>query len=159
MKTAVYPGTFDPVTLGHIDVIKRASKMFDKIVIGITTHSDKKALFSLEERKSLVEKEVKDLKNVSVETFSGLLVDFVKQKNTKIILRGLRELSDFEFEFQQAVVNRKLDSDIDTVFIMTDARYFYVSSSMVKEIALLGGNIEKFVSKGVQTALKRKLAK
>lgn len=156
MRTVVYPGTFDPVTLGHIDVIERALKLFDKVIIAVTTKSEKQPLFSLEERVSLLEQSTKDLKNVEVTSFSGLLVDFVREKKASTILRGLRQMSDFEAEFQQASVNRKLAPGIDTVFVVTNAKYFYLSSSIAKEIASLNGRFECFVPKPVELALKGK---
>ncbi len=155
-KIAIYPGTFDPITLGHLDVIERSLKVFDKIIVGVTTNLKKETLFSLDERVSLIKSSVSYLNGVEVESFNGLLVDFLKKKKVNIILRGLRELSDFESEFQQAVVNRKLNSDIDSMFIMTNARFFYVSSSMVKEIAKFDGNLEKFVPEVVENALRKK---
>ena len=155
-KVAVYAGTFDPITLGHLDVIERAAKIFDKMIVAITTNPSKEPLFSLEERVFLAEKTTSSISNVSVQPFTGLLVDFLKKKNCRVILRGLRELSDFESEFQQAIVNRKLFPQVDTVFIMTAARYLYVSSSMVKEIASLHGSLEKFVPKAVEKALRKK---
>ena len=159
-KNAVYPGTFDPITLGHLDVIKRALKIFDSITIAVTTNNSKKPLFSLNERVALVKKTIKEINSdkIQVESFNGLLVDFLKQKNSHIVVRGLRELSDFESEFQQAVVNRKLAPEIDSVFIMTDARYFYVSSSMVKEISKFKGSLDKFVPLDVEKALRKKFA-
>jgi len=155
-KIAVYAGTFDPITFGHLDVIQRASKIFDKIVVAVTTNPGKEPLFSLGERVSLAKESTKGMSGVSVEPFSGMLVDFLKKKNTHVILRGLRELSDFEAEFQQALVNRKLSPEIDTVFIMTQPRYFYLSSSMIKEIASLNGPLHEFVPEPVEKALRKK---
>jgi len=154
-KTAIYPGTFDPITLGHLDVIKRGQKIFDKIIVAVTDNPNKKPLFSVEERKEMIKEAAKGL-NVEVDSFSGLLVDYVKGKKCSVILRGMRELSDFEFEFQQATVNRQLAPQTETVFIVTSAEYFYLSSSTVKEISNLGGNVSTFVPKGVEKRLKEK---
>ncbi|MDO8427987.1 MAG: pantetheine-phosphate adenylyltransferase [Candidatus Diapherotrites archaeon] len=156
-RIAVYPGTFDPITLGHLDVIDRALKMFDLVIVAVTDNSEKKSFFSIQERLQLVSKVCKNRPRIKVEFFSGLLVDFMKQKQAQIIVRGLRELSDFEFEFQQAVMNRKMNPVLDTVFVMTDPKYFYVSSSMVRQIAFLHGNINMFVPKLVNLAIQRKL--
>ena len=156
---AVYPGTFDPITLGHLDIIQRARKLFPTVIVAVTDNPEKNPFFSLEERIELARQVCKNLKGVRVESFSGLLVDFLKKKKSNIIVRGLRELSDFEFEFQQAVMNRKMNAHVDTVFIMTDPRYFYVSSSMVRQIALLKGSIQKFVPKSVRKAILRKLGR
>ena len=156
-KVAVYAGTFDPVTYGHIDIIKRASKLFDKVIVAVGIHPQKKTLFSLEERISLLEESTKNMKCVEVDSFSGLLVNYVNKQKTRFILRGLRAVSDFEAEFQAAVTNRKLDHEIDSVFIMTSAEYFFLSSSLVKEVASLGGDVSEFVPKAVEKALKSKL--
>ena len=157
-RAVVYAGTFDPITLGHIDVIKRALKMFDSVIVAITTNPAKKPLFSLEERVRLARESLKGIDGVEVESFTSLLVDYVKRKNTSLILRGLRELSDFEHEFQQALINRKLYPKADTVFVMTSPRYFYVSSSMVREISSLGGSVKEFVPAPVEAALEKKFA-
>ncbi|MBU0661979.1 pantetheine-phosphate adenylyltransferase [Candidatus Micrarchaeota archaeon] len=158
-RAAVYAGTFDPITLGHLDVIKRGLKMFDSLTVAVTTKTSKRPLFTLEERVALVKGAVKGMRGVQVKSFSGLLVDFVRGENTNTILRGLRELSDFEREFQQAIMNRKLNNAIDTVFIMTSAEYFYLSSSAVREIAAVGGNTKCFVPENVSMALGKKLGK
>ncbi len=155
-KIAVYPGTFDPVTLGHLDVLKRASRVFDKIIVAVTTNPGKKPLFSLKERIEILKKSTEKMPFVEIESFSGLLVEYLKKKRVSIILRGLREMSDFEFEFQQASVNRKLSKDIDTFFVMTSEKYYYVSSSIVREVASLGGNVSCFVPKPAAKALKEK---
>jgi len=154
-KIAVYPGTFDPITLGHLDVIKRASKLFDKVIVAVTNNPAKKPLFSIKERVELIKEAASGLP-VEVDSFSGLLVDYLKKKKVKIILRGLRELSDFTSEFQQAIINRKLDNGIETVLVITDAKYFYLNSTMVKEIASMGGELKCFVPKTVEKALKKK---
>ncbi|MCR4334937.1 MAG: pantetheine-phosphate adenylyltransferase [archaeon] len=156
---AVYPGTFDPMTNGHLDVIKRGLKMFDSLIIGVAINPRKKPLFSAEERIEMIKESIKDLKNVEVKSFDSLLVDFVRKEKSSIILRGLRETSDFPAEFQHAVVNRKLDSEIETVFVMTNAEYFYITSSIVKEVAAYGGEISQFVPNPVEAKLRLKFAK
>ena len=157
MKTkAVYPGTFDPITLGHLDVIKRGVKLFDELIIAVAESPSKRPLFGSIERKKLVEQSVKGMKGVKVKVFKGLLVDFARKEKANVILRGLREMSDFPLEFQQALVNRKLAANIETVFVMTNESYFYLSSSLVKEIAMHGGYISEFVPKPVEKALKGK---
>lgn len=158
-KTAIYPGTFDPITFGHLDLIERSGKIFGKIIVAVTDNPSKKPLFSKKERIELLKQTTKQFDFVEIDSFDGLLVDYARKKNVKIILRGLRELSDFAFEFQSAVINRKLDSGIETVFIMTNAKYFYLSSSIVKELAEFGGNISEFVPTNVVTALSQKLKK
>jgi len=153
---AVYPGTFDPITLGHLDVIKRGVKLFDGLVIAVAQNPYKKPLFNASERKKLVEQSVKGIKGVKVRVFDGLLVDFAKKEKANVILRGLREMSDFPLEFQQALVNRKMAPNIETVFVMTNESHFYLSSSLVKEIAMYGGRLDDFVPKPVEKALKEK---
>lgn len=156
-KIAIYPGTFDPVTFGHLDVIERAGKIFDKIIIAVTNNPKKTTLFSINERIELLEKTTKHMDFVEIDSFKGLLVEYAAKKNAKAIIKGLRELSDFQFEFQQAVINKKLDSNIESVFVMTNPKFFYLSSSVVKEIALFGGNISNFVPKEVEIAIAKKL--
>ncbi|MFH1255968.1 MAG: pantetheine-phosphate adenylyltransferase [Candidatus Diapherotrites archaeon] len=157
-RKAIYAGTFDPVTLGHIDVIERALQLFDEIVIAVTDNPGKAPFFSIDERIALLKGATKKFKRVSVKPFDGLLVDFVKKEKAKIIVRGLREVTDFHAEFRQSIVNRKLAPKVETVFIMTNPKYFYISSSTVKEIALLGGHISGFVPKAVEKALSRKIS-
>jgi len=157
-KIVVYPGTFDPVTFGHLDVIERSLQLFDKVIIAVTTRSGKNPLFSLNERVSLLRECTRGMNNVSVEPFSGLLVDFAKSKGANAVIRGLRQLSDFETEFQQATVNRKLFPKIETVFIATSAKYFYLNSTVVKEIASFKGNLSCFVPKPVERALQSKFS-
>jgi pantetheine-phosphate adenylyltransferase len=156
MKIAVYPGSFDPITNGHIDIVKRAAKMFDKIIVAVAKRETKKPIFTLEERVVLAQKALVNLKNVEVTGFSNLLIDFVQQKKACIIIRGIRAVVDFDYEFQMVVTNRKLASEIETIFFMPSAKYFYLSASLVKEIAGLGGKISCFVPKPVVQALKRK---
>ncbi len=158
-RTAIYPGTFDPITLGHVDIVQRALKLFDKIVVAVTSNPQKKSMFSLKERVSLTRKSFAKFPSVEVDSFDGLLVDYAKKRNCNVILRGLRELSDFEHEFQHAIVNRKLAGSIETVFIMTSAKYFYLNSTVVKEIALLHGKLDCFVPKAVEEALRKKFKK
>lgn len=155
-RSVVYAGTFDPITMGHVDVVKRALKMFDLVIVAVTTNPAKKPLFSLDERVALAKSSLKGFQRVKVESFSGLLVDYLKKKGIRTILRGLRELSDFEYEFQQALVNRQLYREADTVFVMTSAKYFYVSSSLVKEIAKFNGDLDECVPKPVKKALQAK---
>jgi len=155
-KIAIYPGTFDPVTFGHIDVIERASKLFDKVIVAVTTKPSKKPLFPLKQRLSLLKACTTDLPKVEAQAFSGLLVDFATKKKAGVIVRGLRQLSDFEAEFQQATVNRKLAPGIETVFIATSAKFFYLNSSIVKEIASMNGKISCFVPGPVLSALRKK---
>ena len=160
MKIAIYPGTFDPITFGHIDIIKRASQLFDHLIIASAKDSNKNPLFSLDERVELIQHEIKNLhleNQVSVEKFEGLLVEFAKQKNAKIIIRGLRAVSDFEYEFQMFGMNSKLDPDIQTIFLPASETNHFIASKLVKEVAKLGGDISKFVSKNVATQLEKKL--
>lgn len=153
MSTAIYPGSFDPVTLGHLDIIKRSAAIFDHVVIGVLNNTAKKPLFSLEERVNMLKDAVSELDNVSVESFEGLLVDFVKQKNTNVIIRGLRALTDFDLEMQMAQSNRMVASDVDTVFLSTSLQYSYLSSSIVKEYARYGVDLREFVPECVISKL------
>lgn len=145
MSIAIYPGSFDPVTLGHYDIIKRSAVMFDEVIIGVLNNTAKTPLFSLEERVNMLKDTVSELPNVSVEAFNGLLVDFVKQKDTNIIIRGLRALTDFDLEMQMAQSNRMVAPDVDTVFLSTSLEYSYLSSSIVKEYARYGVDLKEFV--------------
>lgn len=155
-KIAIYPGTFDPITLGHLDIIQRASNLFDHVVVTLAINQFKKPLFSVEERVDMIENSVRGFDNVSVEKFDGLLVNFAAQKNAKVIIRGLRAVSDFEYEFQMALMNKHLRSDITTVFLMPNEKYTYLNSTIVKDVARLGGNFEKFVTEYVAQKLKEK---
>ncbi len=159
MKVGIYAGSFDPITLGHLDVIKRASRIVDKLVIGVLNNTSKTPSFTSEERVELIRRVTKDIPNVEVETFDGLTVDFAKKKNARILVRGLRAVTDFEYELQIAQLNHKLDSDIDTIFLTTSVEYSYLSSSIVKEIAHFGGDISRFVPKEVLNDIVDKLAK
>ena len=151
MNAAIYPGSFDPMTLGHFDVIKRASKMFDRLIVSVLDNKAKNALFSVEERVSILKEAVKDLPNVEVDSFNGLLVDYARRKNIHISVRGLRATTDFEYELQIAQTNRLLSKGmLDTVFLTTSLEYAYLSSSGVKEIAAFGGDISPCVPKFVE---------
>jgi pantetheine-phosphate adenylyltransferase len=159
MKIAVYPGSFDPITYGHTDIVKRASKMFDRIIVAVAEREPKKPIFTLEKRVALAKKALANLKNVEVVGFNNLLIDFVRQKKANTIIRGIRAVVDFDYEFQMVVTNRKLAPEIETIFFMPSAEYFYLSASLVKEIAALGGRISCFVPKPVAQALKKKFNK
>jgi pantetheine-phosphate adenylyltransferase len=161
MKTAIYPGTFDPITFGHIDIIKRASEIFDHVIIAPARDNYKNPLFTLEERVELIEAEMSALNlpiKISVEQFEGLLVDFAARKNARTIIRGLRAVSDFEYEFQMFGMNSKLNPDIQTIFLPASETNHFIASKLVKEVARLGGNISKFVSPNVAQKLATKLA-
>ena len=158
MKSAVYPGSFDPLTLGHLDIIKRASKMFDHLTVSVLDNRAKNALFSVEERVSILKEATKDLSNVSVDSFNGLLVDYAKQNDIHVSVRGLRAVTDFEYELQIAQTNRKLsDCSLDTVFLTTSLEYAYLSSSSVKEIAAFNGDISQLVPDFVVDIVHNKL--
>jgi len=154
---AIYPGSFDPVTNGHIDLINRSSKLFSKLIVAVSNVSvNKKYLFNSKERMELNNKNINHLNNVQVTVFDNLLIDYANKCNANIIIRGLRALSDFEYEFQMSLMNRKLDNNIDTVFLMPDEKYTYISSSIVKEVLSLGGNINDYVPASVLKALDKK---
>ena len=156
-RRIVYPGTFDPITLGHLDVVSRALQLFDEVVVAIAADSTKTPLFTIEERKALAEKAMAAMgTRVRVTTFHGLLVDFVQEQEARAILRGLRAISDFEFEFQMALMNRKLADTIETLFLMPRGAYTYLSSSIIKEIGRLGGDISAFVPPAVEEAMRKK---
>ncbi len=157
MKTAVYPGTFDPITRGHIDIGRRGSGIFDELIVAVGSNPHKQPLFSLQERLEMVRKELGDLPNVSIDSFKGLLVDYVKSKGTGIILRGIRTVADFEYELQMALTNRKYGGDIETVFVMASEEYSYLNSQLIKEIAGMGGDVSAFVTPGVARALRERL--
>lgn len=157
MRTAIYPGSFDPFTNGHLDVVQRAAKLFDRVVVAVASNESKNPLFTKEERVVLVQKAVAKLPNVEADVFDGLLVEYVASKKARAIVRGLRAVSDFEFEFQLALMNRKLDENIETIFMMPKDTYTFLSSRIVKEIARLGGDVNQFVPPNVQAALKKKL--
>ena len=157
MKTAVYPGTFDPITNGHLDIVERASILFDKVIVAVAENPQKNPLFSLDERRDMVSDAVNSIQNVTVTDFNGLLVDYAKSENACAIIRGLRAVSDFEFEFQMALTNRKLCPELETVYLMPSEQYTYINSTIVKEIARLGGDIDAFLPAAVIPALRRKL--
>ena len=159
MRTAIYPGSFDPLTNGHLDVIERAAKLFDKVIVAIANNDTKNPLFTLAERRDLVDRSVRLLKNVEADTFDGLLVEYVERRSGQAILRGLRAVSDFEFEFQLALMNRKLNERVETIFMMPKDTYTFLSSRIVKEIARLGGDVSAFVPPHVREALTKKLTK
>ncbi|MBV7271952.1 pantetheine-phosphate adenylyltransferase [Clostridium thailandense] len=145
MKTAVYPGSFDPVTNGHLDIIRRSAKVFDEVIVGVLVNPQKEGLFDIGERVKLIQRVVKEIPNVKVESFSGLLIHFMKNKDAKVIIKGLRAVSDFEYEFQMSLMNNKLDPNIETVFMMTSAKTSFLSSSSVKQVAMFGGCIKDLV--------------
>ncbi len=156
-KIAVYPGSFDPITNGHIDIIKRGLTVFDQLIVAILHNPSKKTLFTVEERLDLIQASLKNTPNVTVDTFSGLLVDYAVEKNINVVLRGMRANSDFEYEFQLALMNRRLNKDIQTVFLMTGLRWIFTSSSIIKEAARFNGNIKGMVPHVVEKALRKKL--
>jgi pantetheine-phosphate adenylyltransferase len=157
-RTVVYPGTFDPITNGHTDLVSRAASVFDRVVVAIAESPHKKPLLNLEERISLARSELDRLGNVEVVGFDSLLIDFVREVGATVIVRGLRAVSDFEYEFQLASMNRNLDPDIETLFLTPDEKFAFISSTLVKEIARLGGDVREFVSKEVREALDRRFA-
>ena len=157
MRTVIYPGSFDPLTNGHLDVIERAAKLFDRVVVAVAASDSKHPLFALEERLSLVKQAVADLANVEADAFDGLLIHYVEQRGAQAVVRGLRAVSDFEFEFQLALMNRKLNERIETIFMMPKDTYTFLSSRIVKEIACLGGDVSAFVPAHVQVSLLTKL--
>ena len=157
MRTAIYPGSFDPVTNGHLDVIERAAKLFDRVIVAVAMNEGKHPLFSQAERLDLVRRSVKKFPNVEADKFDCLLVDYVEQQSALAIVRGLRAVSDFEFEFQLALMNRKLNERIETIFMMPKETYTFLSSRIIKEIARLGGDVSSFVPPHVRTALTKKL--
>ena len=154
--TAIYPGTFDPITLGHIDLVKRTAKMFDHIIVAVADNKEKATLFSLEERVDLIKTVFAEINNITVESFAGLLTDFAKQKNCTIILRGLRVVSDFDYELQMASMNRKLIPKLETIFLTPNDNYIYVASSLVRTIAKEHGDLSHFVPPVIEQALKQK---
>jgi pantetheine-phosphate adenylyltransferase len=156
MKIAIYPGSFDPITNGHIDILERAMKLFDKVIIAIAQNTAKNPLFTEEERLALLRKVTKQYKNVEVDSFNGLLVDYVAVRKATAVVRGLRAMTDFEYELQMALMNRKLDETMETVFLMPNEKYTYLSSNVVREIARLGGDVSKFVPAIVRQALQQK---
>ncbi|MGD9366112.1 MAG: pantetheine-phosphate adenylyltransferase [Desulfobacteraceae bacterium] len=157
-RIAIYPGSFDPVTNGHIDIVQRGKSLFDEIIVAILHNPSKKALFSLEERMFMLKESMKDITGISYDTFGGLLVDYAKSRGANAILRGMRAVSDFEYEFQLALMNRKLNKDIQTVFMMTGLRWIFTSSSIIKEAAQFGGDISDMVPPIVNQMIKEKFS-
>jgi len=155
---AVYPGSFDPLTNGHVDIITRGARIFDRIIVAILINAEKAPLFSMDERLKITREVFKDFPNVEVDTFDGLLVDYVERRRAHVIVRGLRAVSDFEYEFQLANMNRKLAPEVETVFMMTGEDYFYVSSNLVREVASLGGDVTPFVSEAVLARITDRVA-
>ncbi len=156
LKIAVYPGSFDPITNGHLDIIRRGAHMFDRVIVAVAINAEKAPLFTVKERVALARAAVKGFKNVVVDEFDGLLVSYARRKRAAVVVRGLRAVSDFEFEFQLALMNRKLDPGIETIFLMTKDEYTFISSRQVKEICRMGGRVSNFVPRGVEQAMKRK---
>ena len=155
MRIAIYPGSFDPITNGHVDIIERASKITDKLIVAVLNNSSKTSLFAVEERMEMIRESIRHVSNVEVEAFDGLLVDFAKIKGANFIIRGLRAVTDFEYELQLAQTNRQLYGDLDTIFLLTNLNYSYLSSSTVKEVAKFGGDVNKFVPQNVEERLKK----
>jgi len=156
MQKAIYPGSFDPITNGHVDIIERALRICDQLIVAISVNQDKSPVFTLDERKGLIDSIFSNDERVKVVIFEGLLVDLVRVYQTHFVIRGLRAASDFEYEFQLAAMNRKLDKDFETIFLMTGSDTYFLSSRLVKEIALLGGDVTKMVPKNVKNALEKK---
>ena len=156
MRIAVYPGSFDPITNGHLDIIERASRLYDRLVVGVLSNGNKNPLFSAEERVEMIRRVTVHLNNVEVDTFTGLLVDFAKSKNATVIVKGLRTVADFEYEFQMALLNKALNPEFETMFMMTNTKYSYISSSMVKELAGFHGNLTGLVPSEIIGQIKEK---
>lgn len=157
-KIGVYPGSFDPVTLGHLDIIERSARMFDKLIVAVLDNRSKKALFTADERVKIIQNETKHICNVEVMQFDGLSVDFAKAQGSRTLVRGLRAVTDFEYELQMAQTNHAMSTEIDTIFLTTDLKYAYLSSSIVKEVASFGGDISQFVTPAVRALLEAKYA-
>ena len=158
-KIVIYPGSFDPFTLGHLNIIERASRVFDKVVIAVAHNVSKNTIFSIEERVEIIKETFKSNKNIEVDSFQGLLVEYVKQAETNTVLRGMRSVSDFEYELQMAHANKTLNAELETIFMVTDSKFSHISSSLIKEIITLGGSAEHLVPKIVEKKLKEKLQK
>ncbi|MFA6636215.1 MAG: pantetheine-phosphate adenylyltransferase [Candidatus Omnitrophota bacterium] len=158
-RTAVYPGTFDPITYGHIDVIRRVSSLYDKVLVAVAESEEKSPLFSVKDRVEMIKDSVQDLSNVGVESFQGLAVAYARAKSSRVVVRGLRMISDFEYEFQMALTNRKLDPEIETVFMMPNEDFSYLSSRLIKEVARLGADVSAFVPGNVVIKLREVMKK
>ena len=158
MVIAVYPGSFDPATYGHLDIIKRASVSFDKVIVGVLHNSAKSPLFSVEERVKMLKEVTKDLGNVKVVPFDGLLVEFARQQKARLVIRGLRAITDFEYEIQMSQTNHKLEPEVETMFLTTNLKYSYLSSTIVREVAAFGGDISQFVPETVAKSIKEKMS-
>lgn len=156
---ALYPGTFDPITLGHVDIVERAAKLFDHVIITLAVNPVKEPMFNFAERKEMIEDAIKNMDNVSVEQYDGLIVELARKRGASVIVRGLRAISDFEFEFQMALMNRHLAKEITTVFLMPNEKYTYLNSTIIRNVASFNGNVEKFVTKFVAEKLKNKAKK
>ena len=156
-KIAIVPGSFDPITYGHIDIIKRSAQLFDEVIVAILVNPDKKYLFTLEEREEMINESIKDFKNVKVDSFSGLLVNYAKKVNSTVIVRGLRAVSDFEYEMQLTFMNKALDDNIETFYMMANKQYSFISSSIVKGVSGFGADLSKFVPKHVEERLEKKV--
>lgn len=156
MRIAVYPGSFDPITEGHLDIIKRASKIYDEVIVGVLNNSTKSPVFSVDERAEMIKTVTEDITNVKVSTFSGLLVDFAKQNGASVILKGLRTVADFEYELQMALLNKALNPEFETVFLMTDTKFSYISSSMIKEVAKYNGELDGLVPKQIIPTIRKR---
>lgn len=157
MKIAVYPGSFDPITNGHLDIIERATKIFDKVIVAVSINSQKTPLFTIEERVEIVKSVTSHIKNVEVKTFTGLLAEFAIKENAKVLIKGLRAVSDFEYEFQMALMNKKIQPELETLFMMCNKEYSYLSSSIVKEVGRLGGDLIGLVPDSLIERIKNKL--
>ena len=156
MKTAIYQGSFDPVTLGHYDIIERSSQIFDRLIVGVLNNSAKSPLFSVEERVKMLKDVTKELPNVEIKSFDGLLIDFARENQAQVIVRGLRAVTDFEYELQMAQMNRVIAPEIDTLFLTTNLKYAYLSSSIAKEVAMYGGDISAFLDPAVEREVQKK---
>lgn len=157
-RIAVYPGSFDPITNGHLDIIERSSRIFNKIIVAVLENPEKKnPMFSVEERVNLIKRATENIGNIEVESFKGLLIDYMHKKNANVIVKGLRAMSDFEYEFQMALMNNKLDSEVETLFMMTNSKYSYVSSTSVKQVATYGGCIDDLVPENIILDIKNKV--
>ena len=156
-KIAIVPGSFDPITYGHIDIIKRSAQLFDEVIVAILVNPDKKYLFTLEEREEMINESIKDFKNVKVDSFSGLLVNYAKKVNSTVIVRGLRAVSDIEDEMQLTIMNKALDDNIETIYMMANKQYSFISSSIVKGVSGFGADLSKFVPKHVEEKLEKKV--